>query len=203
MSRTTTTTRSLGPLALLAAAVLLVVAMAGSATAAALLTGKDIKNGSLTGKDVKNGSLASPDVKNNALTGKDVKDGALGGGDVQDGSLGESDLSAGVTAKLNAPNVAGYEVRTSSTLLESDGEGFAAVGCSAGKVAVGGGGYFEDNANTTTSIEGSIPQIQLTGDDGLFTDPEPGRANAWRVDGKHSGLDPQNLTAYVICVDPS
>lgn len=190
------------PLALLAAAVLLVVAMAGSATATALITGKDVKNGSLTGKDIKNGSVAAADVKNN-LTGTDVKDGSLSGSDVADGSLAEGDLAAGVTAKLNAPSVAGYEVRSATRLLESDGEGSTWVACTTGKVAVGGGGYFEDSDTTETSIEGSIPQRVLPGDDQLFTDPQPGLANGWRVDGKHTGLDPQNLTAYVICVDPS
>lgn len=215
MSRSTTSkkTRSLGPLAVLAAAVLLVVAMAGSATAAALITGKDVKNGSLTGKDVKDRSLTGKDVKDRSLTGADVKDqgltgadvkdGSLSGKDVQDGTVAEGDLGASVKAKLNAPNVAGYEVVTETVELESDGEGAVFVACSAGKVAVGGGGAFADAATTTTSIEASLPQKVIRGDSLLFADPEPGFADGWRVDGKHSGLDPQDLTAYVVCVDPS
>lgn len=181
------------PAALLATATLVVVASAGSATAGALITGQDVKNGSLTGKDVKASSLKAKHVKDSSLTGKDVKN----------GSLGAADLTGAVQTKLNAPAVAGYEVRSGSTLIESDGEGFAQVGCTGDKVAVGGGGYFADADVTTTSIEASRPMKMLAGDDQLFTDAEPGFANGWRVDGKHGGLDPQNLTAYVICIDPS
>lgn len=42
-------------------------ALAGTATAARLLTGADIKNGSLTGKDVKDRSIAAVDLKPGAL----------------------------------------------------------------------------------------------------------------------------------------
>ena len=41
----------------LVAAVILVFAFAGTATAAKLITGKHVKNNSLTGKDLKNGSV--------------------------------------------------------------------------------------------------------------------------------------------------
>jgi len=40
----------------------IVLSITGSATAAKLITGKQIKNNSLTGQDVKNGSLASADL---------------------------------------------------------------------------------------------------------------------------------------------
>lgn len=63
------------------ALVALVLAAAGSATAASgLITGKSVKNSSLTGVDVKNSSLTGSDVKN--------------------GSLGPSDLSASAKATL-------------------------------------------------------------------------------------------------------
>lgn len=191
MSRSTTTTRSLGPLALIAAAVLLVVAMAGSATAAALITGKDVKNGSLTGKDVKNSSLAGTDVKNGSLTGQDVKD----------GTLAEADLAAGVKAKLNAPAVAGYEIVTQTSQVPSDSEGTTYVACSAGKLAVGGGGDFEDEI--TSAIRGSKPMKAIRGDAILFDDADAGFADAWAVTGHNGAIELRDLTAYVICVDPS
>jgi hypothetical protein len=51
----------------------LFVALGGSASAAFLITGRNVKDGSLTGRDVKNGSLGSSDIKNHSLTGKDIK----------------------------------------------------------------------------------------------------------------------------------
>lgn len=181
------------PLALLAAAVLLVVAMAGSATAAALITGKDVKNGSLTGKDIKNGSVAAADVKNN-LTGTDVKD----------GSLAEADLAPGVTAKLNATQsrVAGYEVVTATSQVESDSEGTTYVACTAGKVAVGGGGDFEDD-DLASAIRGTKPMKAIRGDAILYDAATPGLADAWGVTGYNGSIDLRDLTVYAICVDPS
>jgi hypothetical protein len=178
------------PLALIAAAVLLVVAMAGSATAAALITGKDVKNGSLTGKDLKNGSVGATDVKNN-LTGSDLKD----------GSVAEADLAGGVSAKLNAPNVAGYEIVTATQLVESDSEGTAYVACTAGKRAVGGGGDFEDDI--TSAIRGTTPARAIRGDSILFADATATFADAWAVTGYNGAIELRQLTAYVICVDPS
>jgi hypothetical protein len=57
--------------------VALFVALGGSATAAILVTGKNVKNGSLTGLDVKDNSISSPDVKNGGLLAKDFKAGQL------------------------------------------------------------------------------------------------------------------------------
>jgi hypothetical protein len=58
----------------------LFVALGGSATAALLVTGKNVKNGSLTGADIKNNSVASADVKDGALLAKDFKRGQLPAG---------------------------------------------------------------------------------------------------------------------------
>lgn len=84
MSRTSArfSGRSL-PAALLAV-VVLVIAMAGTATAANLITGKQIKNNTITTQDVKNGSL----------TGQDLKNGSVAGADVKNGSIAVADLAA-------------------------------------------------------------------------------------------------------------
>ena len=44
----------------------------GTATAAKLITGKSVKNGSLTGADLKNGSVASADLKNGSIRPADL-----------------------------------------------------------------------------------------------------------------------------------
>lgn len=55
----------------------LFVALGSSATAAVLITGKNVKNNSLTGADIKNNSIASADVKDRSLLAKDFKPGQL------------------------------------------------------------------------------------------------------------------------------
>jgi hypothetical protein len=184
----TSTTRRALP-ALLLSAVVLAVAFAGGATAAKMITGKQIKNNTVTTKD----------IKNKSLKGLDVKDGSLTGADVKDGSLAEADLNAAAKSKLNAPSVAGYEVVQVSEEIESDGEATVYVACTTGKVAVGGGGIWED-LTVTTAIEGSKP-MKVIGD--FFAEPDAGFADAWGISGKHNGLNPQDLTAFVICVSPS
>ena len=55
----------------------LFVLLGGSATAAVLITGKQVKNGSLTGADLKNNSVGSSVVKDRTLLAKDFKPGQL------------------------------------------------------------------------------------------------------------------------------
>jgi hypothetical protein len=52
----------------LVACIALFALLAGGATAAKLVTGKNVKNGSLTGSDVKNGSLTGKDIKRGSVT---------------------------------------------------------------------------------------------------------------------------------------
>jgi hypothetical protein len=49
-----------------------VLACGGSATAASLITGSQVKNGTLTGADVKDSSLRGVDIKNRSLTTSDL-----------------------------------------------------------------------------------------------------------------------------------
>jgi len=85
MSRTLGRTGRTIPAALLAV-VVLVVALAGSATAAKLITGKQIKDGTVTTKDVKNGSLKGADVKNGSLRAADLAPNAKNEVRVHDGN---------------------------------------------------------------------------------------------------------------------
>ena len=59
--------RVTAPLAALLAALLLVAGLAGGATAAKLITGKQIKNSTIRSVDVKNGSLTGADVRAGSL----------------------------------------------------------------------------------------------------------------------------------------
>jgi hypothetical protein len=60
------------------ACIALAVALSGSAYAALVITGKNIKNGSVTGKDIKSRSIAGTDIAKNRVGGNAVKESALG-----------------------------------------------------------------------------------------------------------------------------
>jgi hypothetical protein len=60
------------------------LATAGTATAAKLITGRDVANNSLTGTD----------IKNNTVKGKEIT--GVRGGDIRNGSIRMRDLSSGV-----------------------------------------------------------------------------------------------------------
>lgn len=177
----TSTTRRALP-ALLLSAVVLAVAFAGGATAAKLITGKQIKDNTVTTQDIRNRSLKGADVK--------------------DGSLVEADLNAKVKGKLNAPSVKGFQVVEDSVEVPTASEGTAYVACPAGKLAMGGGGSWE-NLEVATAIKESAPQRVFRGDALLYGPAEPGLADGWKVHGEHNGLDAQDLTAWVICVSPN
>lgn len=168
--------------ALALSAIVIGSAGAGSAVAAKMVTGKDIKNNTVASVDVKNSSLSGKDVKNNALQ--------------------EVDLAPGVKGKLNKPTLNGYEIKKSSVLVPTTGSGQAYVFCSPGKVAVGGGAEWDVNALEA----GAVTQQSYPGKDfgDLFAPLEDGDvATAWTVVGEANNLDALNLTAYVICVNPS
>ncbi|MFB9312935.1 hypothetical protein [Nocardioides plantarum] len=184
------TTRILPVLAL--SAVVIGTATAGSAVAAGLVTGAQIKNSTITGIDVKNGSL----------TGSDVKDGSLAGKDVKNGSLGEGELSPGTRKKLNEPAVQGYQVVTQTVSVPTDGQASVFVFCPAGKVALGGGSSWAESALEVDAVVNESSPGKAVGE--FFAPLEAGdRADAWKVTGQHHGLDAQDLTGYVICVSPS
>ena len=63
--------------AMVVALVALSSSLAGAATGATLLTGKDIRNKSLTGKDLKRKSVTGMHVKNRSLVARDFKRGEL------------------------------------------------------------------------------------------------------------------------------
>jgi hypothetical protein len=58
----------------------LFVALGGSATAAVLITGKNVKDATLTGKDIKDNSVGSADIRDGDLVAKDFKPGQLPAG---------------------------------------------------------------------------------------------------------------------------
>ena len=174
----TSTTRRALP-AVLLTAIVLAVAFAGGATAAKLITGKSIKDNTVASRDIKNKSLKSIDVK--------------------DGSLAEADLNASAKKKLNAPSVKGYEVRSTTVEVGTAGQATVYATCTPGKLAISGGATWETVEHDAV-IQESSPR-KVIGD--FFAPADPGYADAWGVTGQHNGLDPADLTAYVVCVSPN
>ncbi len=107
------------------AAVVLVL-MASTATAAALITSAnikdgtvasaDLKNNNIASKDIKDGTVATADLKNNNIASKDIKDGTVSSadltnngvasGDIQDGTVSSADIQDGTIAAADLGSAA-------------------------------------------------------------------------------------------------
>lgn len=67
---------------LVLAALVVVLSVAGSATAAKLVTGKQIRNGSVAGIDIRNGSLTGTDLENGTVGTADLGAASVAGQDL-------------------------------------------------------------------------------------------------------------------------
>ncbi|MBF4163686.1 hypothetical protein [Nocardioides acrostichi] len=126
-------TRLLLLIGALAAVVLL--SAAGGATAARLITGKDVKDGSLTGKDIK------------------------------DGSVKKADLAGPIKRTLDAATVSDvHQVSIQSGVTASSdyyGSTFASVPCGDGEVAISGG-YDLPTSSTEVAVFRNRPSADGT-----------------------------------------
>jgi hypothetical protein len=130
-------------------------ASATTAGAAALITGRDVKDGSLTGKDVKNSSLAGADVRDGSLTAADFSgstEGAPGpqgpqGAAGAAGAIGPTGADgptgdAGIPGATGAKGLAGVRnpvyVSAANTINELTIE-YWGVNCPAGTKVLSGG----------------------------------------------------------------
>lgn len=134
---TRTPARRQSPLALVVSLVALVVALSGTAVAAGLVTGRDIKNNSVTTADVKNSTLRGKDIKNNQVSLADLTPGARSAATKQNKPLFAVVDAAGNLVRGNGvvdvtPDGAGfYFVEFSRSTLRS--------GISASVISDGGG----------------------------------------------------------------
>jgi hypothetical protein len=116
----------------------LFVALGGTATAAVLITGKNVKDGTLTGKDIKNNSVASADVKDRSLLAKDFKPGQLVSG--APGPVGPAGAPGepGAKGDKGDTGAAGTSATKLWVVVDSNG---TVVRSSGGVTASGGGVY--------------------------------------------------------------
>jgi hypothetical protein len=109
---------------------------AGAAKSAAhLITGKNVKNGSLTGADIKDGSLHAADLAHGlAVRGATGAAGPAGA----TGATGATGAK-GAKGDPGAPGVSGLEIVSSTSTSDSATYKQHAVTCPAGKAAISGG----------------------------------------------------------------
>ena len=161
----------------------LVVAISSSATAALMISGKQIKDHSITGKDLKKNAVKSKTIKNKTVKGKDLKKGAVKGSHVADHSLTGADIrSNSITSEQIADGTL-TSSDISTTLLQtinSGATGFQVVtaqstgpvpllsrrsvsaSCPAGKVAISANSYTESPLDALPAS-----QIQRNGNNGF------------------------------------
>ena len=161
--------------ALIVAVVALVLACAGSATAARLITGRQIKDSSITTKDVKNGSLLKRDFGAAQLPrGPQGTRGA-------EGPAGPRGPAGG--AGRNGSNGFGVLRYPSNGFVLSNGQSdFVQVPCPAGTYPTGGDAWAVDQATQLTFH----PEV-ITGQG--FTSTAAGVGTGWfaNVDDVSSG----------------
>jgi hypothetical protein len=183
--------------AVLVAVIALLLTLGGTAVAAKLITGNDVKDGSLTGKDVKNGSLNGKDVKDKSLTRKDFKGSVQGpagpaGAQGQTGSAGAQGQagSAGATGPAGLVALQYIEGPT-VTLLAGTGVG-ANVLCPAGTSVVSGGAR-PMTIGPDVILDTSIPM------DGA--DPDAVRDDGWAVSYNNPTASNSNFRVTAVCAE--
>ena len=139
----------------------IVIAVSSSATAALVISGKQIKDHSITGKDLKKNAVKSKTIKNKTVKGKDLKKGAIKSVTVLDHSLTGSDLRGHTVTGKEIANGTVTSSNLSSALLQTVNSGAAgfqvvtaqqdgliarrtvSASCPAGKLAISATAYSE------------------------------------------------------------
>jgi hypothetical protein len=205
---------------LIACVVTALVVGGGTATAAQLITGDDVKNGSLTNADIKNESLTHRDVENESLVSGDIRDGAVRNKDlsrwvqkrldrrVRTGAAGPQGPAGpkGADGQDGAPGyesigppMAPWKVDTDPANREV---GFhdITVNCPPGKVAISGGVEATNNQMMQlVTVHGSHPAAI----DPVDPDARIWHAKAWEVEFSIAPYapEPAAVQAFALCQD--
>jgi hypothetical protein len=179
------------------ALVALFAALAGTAVAATVITGKQVKDSSLTGRDIKNSSLTGNDIKDKSLAAKDFN------GSVQ-GPVGPAGLTgaAGPTGAAGATGQTGpagpialqYVTGTAVT-LPAGGNVTNTVACPSG-MSVTGGGASILTIGPDVIMDSSYPSDNASDTDSI-------RDNAWSVAYNNPTLSASSFIVYAICTTPN
>ena len=171
------------------AVVAIVVATAGSATAAGMITGNQIRNDTITSSDVRDGALTSRDVRDRSLLAKDFRPGQLPQG--PRGLTGATGPSgpAGAAGPRGGAGAAGrdgfglLEYPHDADLLAHGSSVDLAVACPPGTFVTGGDAGAFDAVNGDQVGNRVVQNQSMTGPDGYAAhfDNELASGNAAQI----------------------
>jgi hypothetical protein len=152
--------------------VALMLCSAGTAGAAFLITGKQIKDGTLTSRD----------IRDHSLTAKDIKGGVIKGPAGATGQTGDTGVGGGVgpagPAAISAPVVV-----SNSFAVRGTKSADASVACPSSMVAIGGGA-------STLPDTGEIEQSA----------PSDAAGDGWTVSVFDEGVEDISGSVVAVCV---
>lgn len=160
-------------LVLIVAGLVLMLSAGAGATAALMITGKQIKDGTVTTKDVKNKSLKYKDfapktkTKLRGATGPAGPRGATG--------------ATGAAGAQGLPGLSGFEIVTQTIPIPGLGSDSITAVCPAGKKAIAASGGF------ATPLAGLLSQVTRVSD------------TAFQASGLNGLLGGQSLSLDVVC----
>ncbi|MCF6376142.1 collagen-like protein [Nocardioides KLBMP 9356] len=142
MLRTTLSTARRGLPTIAIAGALVFASATSGATAALVITGKQIKDNSITTKDIKNGSLTTKDLKSSTVSALQGATGPAG--------------APGAVGAPGAPGVSGYQIVTATAGVAPDSGGEVTGSCPAGKKVLSAA------AELANSYDGTAVDIDLS-----------------------------------------
>ncbi len=132
------------------AGVLVVASATSGATAALVITGKQIKDNTVTTKDIKNGTLSTKDMSSSTLS-------SLKGATGPAGAPG----APGAAGAAGAPGVSGYQIVTASVVIPANDGGEVVGSCPAGKKVLSAAGELQ-GAYTGTAVNLDLSATKAT-----------------------------------------
>lgn len=206
MSRAGRGRPSAGSVSLAIALLAVVISLSTTATAALIVTGKHVKDGSLTGRDVRDASLAAADLQPAVLAAlRDAAGPAGPRGDVGPrGPQGDPGPQGGIGPAGPAgsgPTADDYRVVVATVEASKGGTWSVRAWCPdwAGWSAIGGGGAWAETGSqdASSTLVGSEP---VQGPKDPIGPVDGGLGTGWQVTGTHTDVEPRTLTAFAICV---
>jgi hypothetical protein len=209
---------------ILACAAVTLIVGTTSATAATLITSKDIKNGTIRAEDIKRGTI-TPSRLTRGVRQQLQRVGAQGGpglpgpkGDKGDtGAKGDKGDKGVVGLESDGPypgatdlgDLPGQGDNSADLWVNDDGRQTSWVQCAPGKTALGGGFHLAADArdDAARDVQVVVSEPTQIANGALITDPIDGDAamsikpNGWLVQGFNDGDGPVVVRPWVVCAE--
>jgi hypothetical protein len=183
----------------------ILIAGAGSATAARLISGKQIRDGSITSRDLSKGlrnQLAqikgpaggdltgrypNPSIAANAVNGEKIAPDSVTGEDIRESTL--QGVMAGATRIVTANGAAPDGSTPSATAT-----------CAATEKAIAGGAAFIITGFQDDNQVSQLAGLLVTGSRPQFAVGDPSLATGWEGYGRNNSGTTRTLRVYAVCV---